>query len=99
MFSIGTCDIGADCVFFEPAYSGKADPAPKVPKACKDKYNNCADYKSLCGKNKDIISGCPKTCNTCSGGGGSKQSTCDMTKAFGKLNGEHILTFTANGKW
>ena len=98
LYSIGTCDIGADCVFFESSYSGSPDPAPKT-KECKDGLsdNQCASYKDYCeGDYKDYMTeNCPKTCDKCPGA--SKQSTCDMSKTFGKLNGDHILTFTANG--
>ena len=100
MYSIGTCDIGTVCIFYETSGNGSPDPAPAVPTGdCKDKLskNQCASYKDYCeGDYKDYMTeNCPKTCDKCPGA--SKQSTCDMSKTFGKLNGDHILTFTANG--
>ena len=99
MYSIGTCDIGTVCIFYESSGNGSPDPAPAVPTSCKNKFSDeqCASYKDYCeGDYKDYMTkNCPKTCDKCPGA--SKQSTCDMSKTFGKLNGDHILTFTANG--
>ena len=38
---------------------------------------------------------CKKTCNFCE----PKQTPCDVSKTFGKLEGEHILKLNADGEW
>ena len=65
---------------------------------CEDKNLGCSRWKNYCdGQYKDFMDkNCPKTCNTCSGSG---QTSCDVSKTFGKLNGDHILTLTANGEY
>jgi len=99
----GTCDMGAVCIFYETSANGSPDKAPENPSGgdCKDKKEECSGWKDYCqGQYKAWMEkNCPKTCGACpKSPAGPTQSSCDVSKTFGKLNGKHILTFTANGK-
>ena len=89
------------CYFYETAANGSPDNAPENPSGgdCKDKLDTCSGWKNFCqGQYKAYMEqNCPKTCGACSAG--PTQSSCDMSKTFGKLNGKHILTLTANGEY
>ena len=98
----GTCDMGTVCIFYETSANGSPDKAPENPSGgdCKDKSESCSGWKDYCqGQYKAYMEkNCPKTCGACpKSPAGPTQSSCDMSKTFGKLNGKHILTFTANG--
>ena len=90
------------CYFYETAANGSPDKAPENPSGgdCKDKLDTCSGWKNFCqGQYKAYMAqNCPKTCGACPKNPAiPTQSSCDMSKTFGKLNGKHILTFTANG--
>jgi len=96
----GTCGMNAIIVFYETAANGSPDKAPESGN-CKDKLDTCSGWKNFCqGQYKAYMAqNCPKTCGACPKNPAiPTQSSCDMSKTFGKLNGKHILTFTANGK-
>ena len=91
-------------VFYETAANGSPDKAPENPSGgdCKDKNESCSGWKDYCqGQYKAWMEkNCPKTCGACpKSPAGPTQSSCDVSKTFGKLNGKHILTFTANGRY
>ena len=91
--------MNAIIVFYETAANGSPDKAPESGN-CKDKLDTCSGWKNFCqGQYKAYMAqNCPKTCGACPKNPAiPTQSSCDMSKTFGKLNGKHILTFTANG--
>ena len=102
MHFTGTCDISV-CVFYECSGNGSPDPAPKNPggESCKDKMSSCSGWKDYCkGQYEDYMNkNCPKTCNACpSAPLVPTQSSCEVSKTFRKVNGDHILSLTANGE-
>ena len=99
ILSSGTCGIPS-CVFFECSASGNPDPIPPPGDGhCEDANPTCSKYDSDCHSDQVVLKeymkkNCKKTCNFCE----PKQTPCDVSKTFGKLEGDHILKLNADGE-
>ena len=96
----GTCGIRS-CVFFKCSASGNPDSIPSPGDGhCDDANPTCSKYESDCHSDHEVIKeymkkNCKKTCNFCE----PKQIPCDVSKTFGKLEGDHILKLNADGEY
>ena len=96
ILSSGTCGIRS-CVFFKCSASGNPDPIPSPGDGhCDDANPTCSKYESDCHSEymEYMKKNCKKTCNFCE----PKQIPCDVSKTFGKLEGDHILKLNADGE-
>ena len=100
LLSSGTCGIRS-CVFFKCSASGNPDPIPPPGDGhCEDANPTCSKYDSDCHSDQVVLKeymkkNCKKTCNFCE----PKQTPCDVSKTFGKLDGDHILKLNADGEY
>ena len=99
-FSSGTCGVRR-CIFFECS-AGEHDPTPAP--VCKDENTSCPKYESHCHSVQVTVKeymkqNCKKTCNLCEPSGKPKQTSCDVSKVFGKLEGDHILKLNSDGEY